>query len=147
MRLVPIVRMPRPLTMPVHDVSETPSIMKDMNAERHIRLTARRVFHNEVADCWMARKIPDLGDATPNEVIDSGDPDRMLILLEEINADAKKQLLHTAYTVMQPDAAQRWIRSPNPGLGGTAPADSEMIFGRYRAAKGLLLALGEGVTT
>ena len=63
--------------------------MEDTDAERHIRLTARRVFHNEVADCWMARKIPDMGDATPNEVIDSGDPDRVLILLEEINADAK----------------------------------------------------------
>ena len=118
-----------------------------MEAERHIRLTARRVFHNEVADGWMARKIPDLGDATPNEVIDSGDPDRVLVLLEEINADAKKRLLHTAYTVMQPDTARRWIRSPNPGLGGTALADSEMVFGQYRAAEGLLIALGEGVTT
>ena len=119
--------------------------MEDTDAERHIRLTARRVSHNEVADCWMARKIPDLGDATPNEVIDSGDPDRVLILLEEINTDAKKRLLHTACTVMQPDAARRWIRSPNPDMGGTAPADSEMIFGQYRAAEGLLLALGEGV--
>ena len=51
-----------------------------------------------------------------------------------------------ATTVIQPAAAGRWLRRPNPGLGGDSPLEV-VAAGEAERVLYLLWALAEGVTS
>ena len=53
--------------------------------------------------------------------------------------------LELARSVMRDDAAERWMSTPNPGLGNERPADC-VATGRPERVLALLLASAEGVT-